>query len=238
MTSDTDSKSTDKKPWADKVSQFLKKASKFIQDVIRLMGEALHHVMHIGSYFGGTVLGLSVSPTVQIFLAIATLVFVLWLTFTQWLTIGVWFTRVLRYPIAIGAIAGLVVGIGLNLKQIAPNSWKLTSALATVFSILRIDPKYAPKDSNDPNEMQQNWHSATHRSVRQQAQVAFLIECAIVAFYVVASRSLNPYTLIVAAVSLKAPETTLLWTAHTISLFGEVSNKTVQADAPQQRTRY
>jgi hypothetical protein len=152
----------------------------------------------------------------------------------QWSLIGQWLGTLLGfnniYGVASG-IAGVILGLGINIYQLAPQLWKLRRDIAKVYAEQNINTDLQEEET--VKSKSQNWLSFDHKALKTARLISYSLETVLVLGYV-AFTGFSFYAIIQAAVSLLLPEKCLEWTQSTISLLGSVSDKMAEDQTKKQ----
>jgi hypothetical protein len=152
----------------------------------------------------------------------------------QWSLIGQWLGTLLRFRdiYGIGAsIAGVMLGLGINIYQLAPQLWKLRRDIAKVYAEQKVNTDLQEEET--VQNKAQNWLSFDHKTLKTARLISYSLETALIVGYVVFT-DFNFSAIVQAAVSLLLPEKCLEWTQSTISLLGTVSDKMAEKAAEKQ----
>lgn len=211
----TDRKAT--KTFEERESGIKNILAKFFQKVrlvIKFIFELIGNLLDAFVYGCGNVISLLASP--RTLAAIAFVVFMITIGFTgyQWYQIGVGLLTPIFNNAGLAGTSGVLIGLGINLFQMAPNLWKINKNYAQAYKNMSIDNPNGEVDPElDKNSKSANlskiipkWLVSDHYQMRAWRRKSFFAEAFIQGLYVFVGGGFNIIGIVLAALTLYVPE--------------------------------
>jgi hypothetical protein len=231
-TNTEDNKSKTEKPAQKSFWNFLhkmiNKAFRILREIAKLLWTLIENAARLTVFCFSLLVNLASSPTTPCIVAIFCFGAVCAIAASQWYQIGFWLGRLLGVSSAwgIGAgTAGVLLGVGLNIYQLAPQLWKLRKDIAEAYKALEINPEFQAQSTENVNDRLNNWLSMDHGTLKGIRLATYSIETALVCSYCFLAAGLNFFAIVQAAISLILPEKCLELVSSTIAVLGGVSDK-------------
>lgn len=217
-----------------KISKFVKKIFEFLRNCIHFLWELLDNALHLIVFAFSYLTKILASPSTPCVVAILAFGAVVSIAASQWFQIGVWLGTKLGFSsgvLGIGAgTAGVLLGMGINVYQMAPQLWKLRRDIAQAYASLKVDTEFQSESNESVAERNRNWLSFDHGELKRSRLISYGIETGLVLSYCFFT-GLNFMSIITAAVSLLLPEKCLTLVSSTVSLLGKVSDHISREEA-------
>lgn len=201
----------------------------FITELTKNLFLLLDKLFSFVVYLFSQIVYLASSPEAPCVIAIAAYAAVCMIAAYQWYETGSMIGRLLKLTSIQGVgvgVAGVLVGLGINIFQMAPELWKIRRDIAEVYKNKNIDPSHHAESSQSVGDRLGNWLSVDHGKMREARRVSYLVEFGVTGFYLVTSLAVsNFFSIVIAAISLTMPEMILKWAASTIAVLGTVSQE-------------
>lgn len=212
----------------EKVQNFVLKLFNFFKSIAKLLWLLFENAFQLIVFCFGLLIKLLASPTTPCIVAIVSFGLVCSIAAAQWFQIGVWIGKLLGVSKGWGlgsGTLGILVGLGINIYQLAPNLWKLRRDIALAYQALDINPDYQVESPENVVERIQNWLSFDHSTLKKIRLITYSIETGIVLTYCFLATGLQFFSILQAAISLLLPEKCLELVSSTVSALGGVSEK-------------
>lgn len=168
------------------------------------------------------------NPSMPSVIAIAFFIFVAGVAAYQWGQIGAWIGSL----VGLGGVAGLaastigvLVGIGINIYQMAPELWKIRRDMAKAYQDLGIKPDEDLDQPNNPTDRLVHWLSYDHGTLKGLRRTSYFLETALVLAYCALPGGLDVLSIVIAGVSLLGVEMALKGVGATTNLANAVNQK-------------
>ena len=218
-----------KKNFMTFINNIVRKVFYVFRMIIHLAWSIIENGMQLIMFFFNYIIKILANPTTPCVVAILAFASVSTIAAMQWFQIGVWlgiwFHFKTIYGIASG-VAGVLLGTGINVYQLAPTLWKIRKDVARAYAELNVDTDFEA-ESETVKSKQQNWLSFDHNLLKKTRLISYGIETGLVLCFVFLN-GLNFFAIIQAAVSLLLPEKMLELVASTVSVLGTVSEHIYQ----------
>lgn len=217
-----------KKSFFAKVQSFVVKIFGFLKAAAKLLWLLTENAFQLTVYCFSLLVKLLASPTTPCLVAIACFGLVCSIAAAQWFQIGVWLGRMLGVSAGWGLGAGtlgVLLGLGINIYQLAPQLWKLRRDIAEAYKALDINPEHQPESKESVPERLQNWLSFDHGTLKAIRLVTYALETGIVLSYCFFATGFQFFAILQAAISLLLPEKCLELVSATVAVLGGVSEK-------------
>ncbi len=219
-------KAPKKKNFMTTISKFVKKCFQLLRYLVHLIWELLENAMQLLVFCFNYMIKLLANPTTPCVVAILAFGAVTAIAATQWYLIGVWLGEFFGisgiYGIGAGT-AGVLLGLGINVYQLAPQLWKLRKDIAKAYADLNIKPDYEVEDDESIKERMGDWLSFDHQLLKRTRLVSYGLETGLVLAYCFFN-GLNFFVIVQAMVSLLLPEKCLGLVSSTVSVLGKVND--------------
>ncbi len=227
-----------KKSFFNTVSKIIGKIFAFLRGLAHLIYQLIEQAFRLLTFCFNLLVKLASSPITPCVVAILAFLLVCSVATSQWFLIGQWLGKLMGITgvWGIGAgTAGVLLGIGINVYQLAPILWKIRQDIAKAYLQLGIDVENNP-NVNNPEEKLNEWLSADYGTLKAIRLVSYGLETALVIGYCYLATGLNFFAIIQAAISLLLPEKCLMLVSSTISVLGSVYeqiNKEAEDSTPE-----
>ncbi|KOP23482.1 hypothetical protein AMR41_26240 [Hapalosiphon sp. MRB220] len=224
----TNHKESKKKGFFVKVQGFVVKAFGFLKAAAKLLWLLTENAFQLTVYCFSLLVKLLASPTTPCLVAIACFGLVCSIAAAQWFQIGVWIGKLLGASQGWGLGAGtlgVLLGLGINVYQLAPQLWKLRRDIAEAYKALDINPEHQSESKENVSERVQNWLSFDHGTLKGIRLATYALETGIVLSYCFLATGLQFFAILQAAISLLLPEKCLELVSATVAVLGGVSEK-------------
>lgn len=218
--------------WYQRLAQFVVQlVSRFfslIKFIIRILWDIVSHVMSTIAFFFSFFLKTVADPSFPCVVAIILFLVVVGITGSQWWQMGSWAGKALDFPNVFGveaALVGLLIGLGINTFQLAPELWKLRQDVISVYKELKVDVEIESPEEESIEDRQLNWFSYSHKGLKAGRLLSYGIEAFLVLLFVALAQSFAFWGILSGAISLLVPEQSVKILSYTVNLLGTVSNK-------------
>jgi hypothetical protein len=218
-----------KKNFMTFINNVVRKVFKFFRMIIHLTWAIIDNGMQLIMFFFSYLVKILSNPTTPCVVAIIAFAATVAIAALQWYQIGVWLGRMLQFRSVYGitaGVAGVLLGTGINVYQLAPTLWKIRKDVARAYAELGVDTEFEA-DEETVKSKQQHWLSFDHGLLKKTRLISYGIETGLVLGFVFLN-GLNFFAIIQAAVSLLLPEKMLELVASTVSVLGTVSEHIYQ----------
>ncbi|OKH56260.1 hypothetical protein NIES2101_00300 [Calothrix sp. HK-06] len=217
-----------------KITKFVKKIFGFLRNCIHFLWELIDNALHLIVFAFSYLTKILASPSTPCVVAIIAFGAVTAIAAGQWYSIGVWLGSKLGASSGILGVgsgtAGVLLGLGINVYQLAPQLWKLRRDIAQAYAALKIDTEFQSEGAESVNERNRNWLSYDHGELKRSRLISYAVETGLVLSYCFFT-GLNFFSIVTAAISLLLPEKCLTLVSSTVSLLGKVSDHLSQEEA-------
>ena len=223
-----------KKNFMTFINNIVRKVFYVFRMIIHLAWSIVENGMQLIMFFFNYIIKILANPTTPCVVAILAMIAVSTIATLQWFQIGVWLGRMFHFKTIYGiasGVAGVLLGTGINVYQLAPTLWKIRKDVARAYAELNVDTDFEA-ESETVKSKQQNWLSFDHSLLKKTRLISYGIETGLVLGFVFLN-GLNFFAIIQAAVSLLLPEKMLELVASTVSVLGTVSEHIYQSDVAE-----
>ncbi|MCP6758356.1 MAG: hypothetical protein NHB32_06145 [Fischerella sp. CENA71] len=221
-------KAPQKKGFFVKLQKLVVKIFAFFKELAKLIGLLIENAFQLTVYCFSLMIKLLSAPTTPCLVAILLFGLVCSIAAAQWFQIGVWLGNLLGISKGWGLGAGtlgVLLGLGINVYQLAPQLWKLRRDIAEAYKALDINPEHQPESKENVPERLQNWLSFDHGTLKSIRLVTYALETGLVLAYCFLATGLQFFAILQAAISLLLPEKCLELVSATVAVLGGVSEK-------------
>lgn len=168
------------------------------------------------------------NPSLPSVIAIAFFIFVSGVAVYQWGQIGVWIGTLLNLT-GVGGLAagtvGVLVGVGINIYQLAPELWKIRRDMAKAYTELDIDPDSDLDSPNKPADRLAHWLTYDHGTLKGLRRTSYLVETGLIVVYCAIPGGMEVMAIVISAVSLTGIELAIKGVGATTNLANAVNEK-------------
>ncbi len=224
------------------ITNVIKKIFKLMRYLIHLLWEIIENAMQLAVFLFGYLVKLFSSPTTPCIVAIFGFGIVCTVAAQQWYLIGVWLGSFFNLTsvggIGVG-IAGVLLGLGINIYQLAPQLWRLRRDIAEAYQAMKVKTDLDDDEGEESVKTRMgDWVSYDHRRLKKARRVSYVIETALVIIYVFLGAGLNFFAIIQAAISLMLPEKCLELVSSTVSVLGGASEQIYNQPAAEDNVKF
>lgn len=215
------------KSFWDKLHHWINKIFSFLKECALVIWRLIENASHLAIFCFSLLIKLAASPNTPCIIAIISFGAVVAVASHQWYEIGFWIGRMMGVSglWGIGAgTAGVLLGLGLNVYQLAPQLWKLRKDIAQAYQALSINTEFKADSPESVAERLGNWLSFDHGTLKGIRLATYAVETALVCGYLFLATGLNFFAIIQAGISLVLPEKCLELVSSTIGVLGGVSD--------------
>lgn len=216
-----------KKTFFNAISNIVGKVFTVFRGLAHLIYQLIEQAFRLLTFCFSLLVKLASSPTTPCVVAILAFLLVCSVAASQWFLIGQWLGKLMGITgvWGIGAgTAGVLLGVGINVYQLAPILWKIRQDIAKAYLQLGIDVENNSNAEN-PEERLNEWLNADYGILKAIRLVSYGLETALVIGYCYLATGLNFFAIVQAAISLLLPEKCLMLVASTISVLGSVQEQ-------------
>jgi hypothetical protein len=198
-----------------------------LKAVAHLIFKIIEQAFRLVTFIFNLLVKLVSNPSTPCVVAIILFMIVSTIAAMQWYAIGVWLGQMIGINQSLGigsGILGVLLGLGLNVYQLAPTLWRIRQDIAKAYLQLGIDVENA-EISNTPNEKLGNWLSSDYGLLKAIRLVSYGLETGLVIGYCALGAEWGFFAIAQAAISLLLPEQTLALVSSTISVLGSIGEK-------------
>ncbi|MGB3652088.1 MAG: hypothetical protein WBA41_12865 [Rivularia sp. (in: cyanobacteria)] len=219
-----------KRTWVQIAVMVVKRIFKWLRQLLTVLYEIMQEALNTAVFLFSIALKFMSAPTTPCLLAIFVFGVVMTVTSWQWYGLGAWFAQLLGITdnlnvLSVGAgVAGVVVGLVLNVFQLGSEMWKISRRFATYYADKNVDPDFeeSPEDAGVKKRLT-NWLNHDHSNLKKFRKLTYIIETGLMIGYTLIA-NMDFWGLILGVVALFAPEASMKLVSSTISLLGGVSD--------------
>ena len=222
-----------------RITKIVQKAFKIAKAIAHLLYVFLENSFRLIAFCFSLIVRLLSEPSTPCVVAICLFMLVSVITLAQWAAIGVWLGQLLgiREFWGIGtAIGGVLLGLGINIYQLAPQLWQIREDVAVAFLKLKVETK-DKIEATTPEEKLGNWLSANYSQLKFARLASYSLETGLVLAYCALAANMSFFAIMHAAISLILPEQTLNLVQSTIGFFASLQRQ-MEWDAEAEQAAY
>jgi hypothetical protein len=222
-----------------KIQKMIIKLFSILKEISKIVWIFIENAIQLLIFCFSLIIKLLASPSTPCLVAILLFGFVCSIAASQWFSIGVWLGKMLGVSEGWGfsaGILGMMLGLGINIYQLAPQLWKLRKDIARAYQSLDINPEHQAGSRENVGERLDNWLSFDHGTLKGIRLATYALETGIVLSYCFFATGLQFFAILQAAISLVLPEKCLELVSSTVSVLGQVSEKVNQPSESDNAT--
>lgn len=231
-------KSAQPKNWTSIITKTVGKVFSVLRAIAHLTYTILENAFRLITFCFNLIVKLVSNPATPCVVAICLFMVVSTIAVWQWYAIGVWLGVLLKIPSTWGmgsGMMGVLLGLGINVYQLAPILWRIREDIAKAYVQLGIEVNNPPT-SETPLEKLGQWISTDYGTLKKIRLVSYGVETTLVISYCFIAADLNFFAIMQAAIALLLPEQCLQLVSSTIAVLGTVQeqmHKNAEDDSPE-----
>ncbi|MBW4539721.1 MAG: hypothetical protein KME43_11345 [Myxacorys chilensis ATA2-1-KO14] len=216
------------------ILRFVSVIFNILKGLIEILASIFKNVIALIVFLFKYLIEILANPSLPSVIAIAFFIFVSSVAAYQWGQIGVWIGALLNLT-GVGGIAaatvGVLVGLGINIYQLAPELWKIRRDMAKAYTDLNIDPDSDLENSNSPSDRLAHWLTYDHGTLKGLRRTSYLVETGLIVAYCAIPGGMEVMAIVISAVSLAGIELGLKGVGATTNLANAVNQKMSEQEA-------
>lgn len=225
--------SKQKRSWVQVMLAIVRKIGAIVRGIIKIVFATLQQVSSWLVQFTAETLGFAFSPSTYCNISLAFLALVFSIALGQWYGLGTWLGSMFGVRSYWGygvGVLGMALGALINWYEMEERLYKLSDRVRRFYSDKNVNTEFEG-DGKSAKDLIQNRYNYDHQGIKKQRRAFYLVEMFLMVVYTLIANA-SFWGLVAGVFALTAPENTLDFVSHTISLMGAASS--YDPDEPQE----